>query len=94
MTVPTHLAVVAAAFEALAGRDPGAVSADVLLDAVHRQVPDVSQADLLLAADFSKRLASRLKGAAWRLDPGNSNYFATPNKQARGHTRAREATGE
>jgi hypothetical protein len=88
------LAVVAAAFEGLAGRDPGAVSADVLLDAVRRQVPEVSHADLLLAADFLKRLSSRLKGAAWRLDPANGNYFATPaNAGARAQAHAREAHG-
>jgi hypothetical protein len=94
MTVPSHLAVVAAAFEGLAGRDPGAVSADVLLDAVRRQVPEVSHADLLLAADFLKRLSSRLKGAAWRLDPANGNYFATPtNARAGTVARARDGGG-
>jgi hypothetical protein len=88
------IVVVCAALEAVANRDPGSVSADVLLDAVQRNIPDVSHADLLMAADFLKRLASRLKGAAWRLDPGNGNNFATPaNAGARAQAHAREAHG-
>jgi hypothetical protein len=84
-----HLTVLGVAFEALAGRNAGAASADELLDAIAARVPDVSMTDFLMAADYLKRLSSRLKGCAWRLDPANANSATPVNARVGTGTRAR-----
>jgi hypothetical protein len=80
------IAIVCLALEVLGDRDPGAVSADELLAAVTKASPETPAAEFALAAEFLKRLASRLKGAGWRIDPQNS---LAPSR-ARAHAHARE----
>jgi len=65
------IAIVCIALEALGDRDPDGISAEELLMAVAKAFPGTSAAELRVAAEFLKQLASRLKGAAWRIDPEN-----------------------
>jgi hypothetical protein len=88
MSASRTIVIVYAALEALGDRDPGAVSADELLAAV----PETSAAEFAVAAKFLERLASRLKGAAWRIDSANSCFLASQRGRAQAHTRAREET--
>jgi hypothetical protein len=83
MSRTVHLICIA--LEALDGRDPGAVSADELLMAVSKALPGTSAAEFTLAAKFLRRLASRLRGGGWLIDP--------ENRLARTHTRARDGEG-
>jgi hypothetical protein len=71
--ISTSLRVIAAAFEGLEGRDPAAVNSGELLAAIRRVVPNASMNDLLLAAEYLKRVASRLNGSAWLINPANRN---------------------
>jgi hypothetical protein len=74
-------------------QDPavGVVESDLLLLALTVALPDVSCGDIELAAALLKTLASRMKGAAWLIDPNNTS-FVTPIR-VRAHTPARDSEG-
>jgi hypothetical protein len=82
--------IVCLALEVLGDRDPGTISAEELLAAVSKALPETSAAEFTIAAEFLRRLASRLKGAGWRMNPDNTST----QTRVRAHTdaRAREGT--
>jgi hypothetical protein len=90
--------IVCAALDVVDDREPGAVDAGKILAAVAEEMPDVSAREFYRAAEFLKQLASRLKGAGWRVDPANLNSFPSnscaPSTGVGGQTgvRVREET--